>query len=47
MEINDPLIISVQEDDVSFNRELHIGFKPAFVQLNPQQRAQVLMDYMN
>lgn len=47
MEINGPLIISVQEDDASLNRELHIGFKPAFVHLNSQQRVQVLTDYIH
>ena len=47
MKINGPLIISIQEDEASLNSELHIGFKSAFVQLNAQQRTQVLIDYMN
>jgi hypothetical protein len=47
MKINGPLIISLQEDDTSMRRELHIAFKPAFIQLEVPERAKVLMDYMS
>jgi hypothetical protein len=47
MEINGPLIISQQEDDTSMKRELHIAFKPAFIQLEAPERAKVLKDYMS
>jgi hypothetical protein len=46
MEINRPLIISLQEDDTSMKREPHIAFKPAFILLEAPERAKELMDYM-
>ncbi|KPJ89989.1 MAG: hypothetical protein AMJ53_15160 [Gammaproteobacteria bacterium SG8_11] len=47
MEIKGPLVISVQDDDSSLKRELHITFKPAFKQSPVAQRVQALQDYMN
>lgn len=44
MEINGPLIISVQEDVSSLRRELQIAFQPAFLRLQPLQRSQALED---
>jgi tRNA (Thr-GGU) A37 N-methylase len=46
MEINGPLIVSIQDDEASLKRELHISFKPAFVQLNPPDRVKALENYM-
>ena len=47
MEINGPLTISVQDDDMSLKRELHISFKPAFVQSEVPERIKQLERYMN
>jgi hypothetical protein len=46
MEIDGPLIISVQEDNAPLKRELHISFKPTFVQLQTTEHAKLLTDYM-
>ncbi|MGD8940986.1 MAG: hypothetical protein PVJ72_16495 [Gammaproteobacteria bacterium] len=47
MEINGPLILSVQEDETSLKRELHISFKPAFEQMDVPGRVSRLGNYMN
>ena len=47
MEIKGPLTISVQDDDTSLKRELHISFKPAFVQSEVAQRISQLEAYMS
>lgn len=46
MEINGPLIISIQDDDTSLKRELHLAFKPEFAQLTTPQRLNALEVYM-
>ena len=46
MEIKGPLIISVQTDDTSMKRELHISFKPAFIQQSVSERVRELQSYM-
>ncbi len=47
MEIKGPLIITVQDDDSSLKRELHISFKPSFVQSKVPERVKQLDIYMN
>lgn len=42
-----PLVISVQTDDMSLKHELHLAFKPAFIHQSVQQRATELQNYMN
>lgn len=46
MEIKGPLSISVQDDDASLKRELHITFKPAFVQSALPERIKQLEAYI-
>ena len=47
MEIKGPLTISVQDDDTSLKRELHISFKPAFVESDVLERITQLEAYMS
>ena len=47
MEIKGPLTISVQDDDTSLKRELHISFKPAFVESDVSERIKKLEAYMS
>jgi hypothetical protein len=47
MEINGPLIISIQDEETSLKRELHIGFKPTFIQSEVPERIRQLESYMN
>lgn len=47
MEIKGPLTISVQDDETSLKRELHISFKPAFVKSEVPERFKQLETYMN
>ena len=47
MEIKGPLTISVQDDDNSLKRELHISFKSNFVHADVSERIKQLETYMN
>lgn len=47
MEINGPFIFSIQTDDTSLQRELHITFKPDFIHQNVSGRIGEPQDDMN
>lgn len=47
MEIEGPLIISVQDDETSHKRELHVAFKPGFIQQKVFERVEALQTYMD
>ena len=47
MEIEGPLNISVQEDESSLKRELHISFTPAFIQEKLFERTEVFQSYID
>ena len=48
MEIEGPLNISVQYDDeTSPKRELHLSFKPAFIQQKVFERIETMQSYMD
>lgn len=46
MEIQGPFTISVNDNSDSGLRELHLGFKPAFQQLELKQRIENLKEYV-
>lgn len=46
MEIQGPFTISVNDNSESGLRELHLGFKPAFQQLDLKQRIEKLKQYV-
>jgi len=45
MNIDGPLIIAVSTEDNSLNHQLHISFKPEFIQLLVPQRVQSIQSY--
>lgn len=45
MEIQGPFTIAVNDNSETGLRELHLGFKPAFQQLDLQSRLETLKDY--
>ena len=47
MEIEGPLHISVQEDETSLKRELHLSFKPEFIQEKLFERTEVFQKYID
>ncbi|HEY5603931.1 MAG TPA: hypothetical protein VIM41_12545 [Gammaproteobacteria bacterium] len=47
MEIEGPLNITVQEDETSLNRELHISFRPAFAQEKLFERTEAFRNYID
>jgi regulator of sigma D len=47
MEIEGPLSIAVQEDESSLKRELHISFKPAFIQEKLFERTEAFQNYID
>jgi hypothetical protein len=47
MEIEGPLTISVQEDDATMKRELHLAFKPAFINKKLFERIEQFQSYMD
>ena len=47
MEIQGPFTIAVNDNSETGLRELHVGFKPAFQQLDLQSRLSNLKDYLS
>jgi len=47
MDIEGPLHISVQDDESSLKRELHLSFKPYFVQEKLFERTEVFQKYID
>ncbi|WP_455202535.1 hypothetical protein [Kaarinaea lacus] len=47
MEIEGPLSISVQDDETSMKRELHLSFKPDFIQEKLFERTEAFQKYVD
>jgi len=47
MEIEGPLHISVQDDNTSMKRELHLSFNPQFIQENLFERTEAFQKYLD
>ena len=47
MEIQGPFSIAINDNSDTGNRELHLGFKPAFQQLNLEQRIENLKQHLS
>lgn len=47
MEIEGPLNIFVQDDETSLKRELHLSFKPQFIQENLFERTEAFQKYID